>query len=116
MKKQYNKVEGLKGELLALQYLKKKKYKILEQNYRNHLGEIDIIAKFKKTYIFIEVKARRTLALGRPSEAVNDAKQYKIKGCATLYQLKNKISEELVRFDVIEIIGDEEINHIENAF
>ena len=40
---------GAQSEDLAAWYLKKNGYKILEQNYRTPLGEIDIIAKEKKT-------------------------------------------------------------------
>ena len=43
MKKEFNKVEGLIGEFNATDYLKNKKFKILEQNHKNRLGEIDII-------------------------------------------------------------------------
>ena len=47
---------GKKSESLAAWYLKKNGYKIIEQNYRTALGEIDIIAKEKKTIVFVEVK------------------------------------------------------------
>jgi predicted AAA+ superfamily ATPase len=52
---------GEKSENLAVWYLKKNGYKILEQNYRNRMGEIDIIAKEKKTLVFVEVKSRRSI-------------------------------------------------------
>ncbi len=116
MIKQLNKVEGLTGEVLASNYLINKKYKIIKQNYSNNMGEIDIIAMQNKTIVFVEVKARKTLAFGRPSEAVNQFKQRKIKNVAKLYLIKNHLLDKDVRFDVIEIIGDDEINHIENAF
>ena len=48
---------GKDSESIAVRYLKKNGYKILEQNYRNQLGEIDIIAKDKKSLVFVEVKA-----------------------------------------------------------
>ncbi len=115
MKKQFNKVLGLKGELEACEYLKKNKYKVLEKNYKNKLGEIDIIAKKKDVLVFIEVKARDTLSFGGPSEAVNLIKQRKIKNVASLFLLQNHIENKPLRFDVIEVI-DKEINHIENAF
>lgn len=116
MRKELNKVEGLTGEVIASNYLKKRKYKILETNYKNRLGEIDIIALQKKTIVFVEVKSRSTLAFGRPSEAVDARKQNKIRGVASLYLLQNKLTDSQVRFDVIEIIDNTIINHIENAF
>lgn len=115
MKKQFNSVQGSIGEEYALKYLKSKKYKIIEHNYKNHLGEIDIIAKQKDVIVFVEVKARQTLSFGRPAEAVNKQKQNKIRSVASLYLIKNKLMNLLCRFDVIEVVG-EELNHIENAF
>lgn len=116
MRKQFNKIEGNIGEIMAINYLKDKKYKILETNYRNNLGEVDIIAMQKRAVVFIEVKARQTLAFGRPSEAVNFEKQRKIRKVAMLYLIQNNLTESETRFDVIEVIGNEEVNHIENAF
>ena len=115
MRKELNYINGKVGENIAVEYLKKKKYKINEVNYKNKLGEIDIIASYKKTLIFIEVKRRSTLKYGRPSEAVDKRKQEKIRNIAQLYLIKNKINEVDCRFDVIEVI-DNEIHYIENAF
>lgn len=111
-------IYGKAGEALATSYLKKKKYKILELNYHNQIGEIDIIAKDKKYIVFIEVKTRKSRAFGDPLEAINIEKQHKIKQVAQLYLLKNKLTDKEYRFDVISILGndDYEINHIENAF
>lgn len=110
-----NKIEGTGGEILAVNFLKSKKYKILETNFSNHIGEIDIIAEKKGVIVFVEVKRRETLQYGRPIEAVDERKQNKIRKVAEIYlMLKNKTLSD-VRFDVIEILGGE-INHVENAF
>lgn len=114
--KHLNKVEGFKGEKLACDFLKKKKYKILETNYSNKIGEIDIIAEDKGVLVFVEVKARQTLQYGRPSEAVDFRKQQKLRKVAQVYLMFHKKNEVDCRFDVIEILGDEVIGHIENAF
>lgn len=113
--KELNKVLGVSGETLASNFLKKNGYKIIERNYKNKLGEIDIIASNKKTIVFVEVKARDTIVYGRPSEAVNFYKQNKIRKVAQQFLLENKLDGFPCRFDVIEIVG-EKINHIENAF
>jgi len=47
---------GQIGENIAAQYLQKKGYIILEQNYKKPWGEIDIIVKKGKDIIFVEVK------------------------------------------------------------
>ena len=67
-----------RGEAQAARLLKKMGYKILEQNYRTPLGEIDIIAREKKTLVFVEVKARASTGYGHPKLAVTPAKQRRI--------------------------------------
>ena len=116
MKKEFNIVGGVKGEFNATKYLEKKNYKILEQNHRNKLGEIDIIAQQKDMIVFIEVKSRSTLRYGRPSEVVDFKKQRKLRNVANLYLLQHGKMDCQCRFDVIEVVADSEINHIENAF
>ena len=106
---------GLAGEIKARKFLKKKKYKLIETNYRTQFGEIDIIALDKNYLVFVEVKTRTTTVYGRASEAVNINKQKHIKNVALFYLKQNNLLESNVRFDVIEVY-DNEINHIENAF
>ena len=103
-------------ELKAENYLIEKGYKILETNFRNRSGEIDIIAKDGEYFCFIEVKFRTTNDYGHPLEAVNVRKQNQIRKVAMYYLMKNKLSEWTpCRFDVIAFVG-EEMTHIENAF
>ncbi|WP_066507262.1 YraN family protein [Abyssisolibacter fermentans] len=113
-----NKQQGQIGEKLAVNFLKKKGYSILETNFTAKIGEIDIIAKDKDIIVFIEVKARRTDKYGRPSESVTPYKQRKIIKTALLYHSINKLCDVQFRFDVIEVfIGqNDRINHIEDAF
>lgn len=109
------KVIGVKGEELAKQFLLKLKYKIVEQNYTNKLGEIDIIARDGDITVFVEVKRRSSTRYGLPREAITPHKQHKIRIVATLYLQKNKLLNSKVRFDCIEILGNELV-HIKNAF
>lgn len=109
---------GTSGEVIASDYLKKNNYKILQTNYKNKIGEIDIICLDKKEdeIVFIEVKSRSSLAFGLPSEAVDFRKQNKIRKTASFYLLSNKKYENKLRFDVIEILNGEILNHIKYAF
>ncbi len=105
---------GKKGEKQAQNYLKKNGWKILQTNWRNPFGEVDIIAKKGDTVVFIEVKTRLSDAFGAPSEAVQKTRKLKyIRGAN--YYFYNKTVDCTVRFDIIEIFNGE-INHIENAF
>ena len=105
---------GKNYENIAVNYLKKSGYKIIAQNYRLKIGEIDIIAKDKKTLVFVEVKYRHTKEFGTPAEFVTTQKQNKIVKTALLYLKQNNIDGDF-RFDVVSICGDE-TEHIKNAF
>lgn len=110
---------GEKGESIAVRYLKKKGYKILEKNYRTKLGEIDIIAKDKDTLVFVEVKSRRSWQFGNPKAAVTPAKQRKISKVALYYLKTNDCSNAKARFDVVTITATRDKSQIEivkNAF
>ena len=111
----YKKFLGRAGEVKAAEFLKKKGLKILEKNYKTHIGEIDIIAKDNHTIVFIEVKTRADDFFGAPSEAVNRKKQEKYYKVALEYLTKTSNNDSLCRFDVIEIENGQ-INHIVNAF
>ena len=106
---------GKQGEEYANQYLQTQGYQIIEKNFYCKQGEIDIIAKDKKEYVFIEVKTRTSLQYGMPREAVNIKKQRHIWNATKYYLYKNKLENKFIRFDVIEIYqrqGKTYINHI----
>lgn len=105
---------GKKGEKQACAYLKRAGWKIVEKNYKNPFGEIDIIARKDDVYAFIEVKTRLSDIFGMPSEAVGSARKRKYILGANYY-FANKIIKHTVRFDIIEIFKGH-LNHIENAF
>lgn len=110
---------GKAGENLAVRYLKKKGYKVLEQNYTCPVGEIDIIARDKKTIVFVEVKTRRTISYGSARLAITPHKQRKISMTALYYLKLNQQMDQDARFDVITVqsTGDrQEIDLIQNAF
>lgn len=105
---------GKEGEKLAIDFLLEKGYKILEQNFRSPIGEIDIIARDRDYIVIIEVKRRISSVFGDPVFAVNQKKQKRLKKLA-LYYLSRLGKEYPIRFDIIAIKG-KEIEHIENAF
>jgi len=110
---------GQKSEAMAARYLKKQRYKILEQNYHTKLGEIDIIAKDGETIAFVEVKARKSEHYGNPKWAVTPKKQRKISMVALYYLKTTNQSDAKARFDVVAIssVSDTpQIEIIKNAF
>ena len=107
---------GSEYEQKAVALLLEKGYKILEVNYRNRMGEIDIIAKEQEYLCFIEVKFRTNHIFGSPLEAVNIKKQKQIRKVAKYYLMQHGKNEWTpCRFDVIGYEGNEVI-HLENAF
>lgn len=97
---------GAQGESIAVGYLQKNGYQILERNFNCRLGEIDIVAFHNGYYVFIEVKSRNTLAFGTPREAVAYYKQQRIIGAAKYWLFKKRKTGCPVRFDVVEVTDE----------
>jgi putative endonuclease len=111
----HNQILAKESENLAADYLSKHGYKILERNYRSVFGEIDIIAKDKKTICFIEVKSRSSQEFGLPTEAIHLTKRKHMVNSARSYLKDFNMSDISARFDVISII-DGKLDLIKNAF
>ncbi|MDP2940785.1 MAG: YraN family protein [Candidatus Omnitrophota bacterium] len=110
---------GKKGEDIALGFLKKNGYSIIQRNYRTKLGEIDIIAKDKDTLCFIEVKSRSSCGHGLPQESVFKLKQGQISKAALAYLKEKNLLDKRARFDVVSVLyadGETRIEIIKNAF
>lgn len=110
---------GQKGEEIALRFLKKHGYHILQRNYVCKMGEVDIIAREKDTLAFIEVKTRRSTAFGPPQMAVNQKKQEQLSKAALHFLKEKRLEEAKARFDVVAILlgaKGEEIELIRDAF
>jgi putative endonuclease len=105
---------GKAGEKQARRYLKRLGWEIIEKNYKNPFGEIDIIAKKDDVYAFVEVKTRLSDDFGTPSEAVTESRKRRYIMGANYY-FSGQAIDFTVRFDIIEIFKCE-LNHIENAF
>ena len=106
---------GNSGEDIAVQYLKKQGHIILKRNFYCKQGEIDIITKDKNEIVFIEVKSRSNTEYGLPSASVTKQKIQHLYKTARYFLYKNKMLNEFVRFDVVEILiksGKFNINHI----
>lgn len=116
-----NKEFGALGERFAAEYLKKQHYKILHKNYKNKLGEIDIIARDGGEIAFIEVKTRSADPYLTGQYAVDRRKQFHIMRTASYY-LESTRCQLQPRFDVIEVEAErstgrlKSVEHYKNAF
>ncbi len=90
--------------------MKKKNYRIIEQNFNSKPGEIDIIASIGNVLVFIEVKTRTSDDFGSPSESIDANKVSRIRRAASCY-LAGKVSAgfEEYRFDIIAIMAKKNI-------
>lgn len=120
VKKDQRKIEtGKAGETIAVDFLKRNGYRITEVNYRCPIGEIDIIARDKNELVFVEVKARRSSALGYPEQAVGIKKQKKVSQLALWYLQEKRLTDVRARFDVVAVLilpEGNEVRLIRNAF
>ena len=121
MKPFSNQAFGALGEKLAAAYLKQQHYKILKKNYKNKLGEIDIIARDGEEIVFVEVKTRSARPYLGGQYAVDQCKQFHIMRTAA-YFLDTKKIQLQPRFDVLEMEVDRttgkliKANHYKAAF
>jgi len=93
---------GNRGEDLAFEFLKNQGLEIIARNYRNKIGEIDIICREADIFVFIEVKTKMGNQLGSPEEMVGYRKQKKLKEITQMYFMENEI-EPNYRIDVIAV-------------
>ena len=120
IKKDYRKRIGNAGEKIAERFLKKKGFVILEKNFRNRYGEIDIIAKDEDWLVFIEVKTKSCKNFSEPETWVDFKKENQLTKMADYYLCQKNIVDTDCRFDVIGITlgkkNEEKIEHIKHAF
>jgi putative endonuclease len=115
----FNQAIGKWGEDAAVQYLKKRGYKVLKQNYRALGGEIDLIVSKDDVLVFVEVKSQDGKGPIGPEQRVGILKQRQIAKIANYYLSKSKNTYAEIRLDVISVYRLEagpEIHHYEGAF
>ncbi len=94
---------GQSGEELAVEFLKKHGFRILQTNFKSKFGEIDIVAVDKNTLVFIEVKTRSSREFGLPEEAVTARKLEHIRKTGEYYRFIHKSLPIGDRVDVVAI-------------
>jgi putative endonuclease len=111
---------GRAGEERAARYLSLRGYEILDRNWRDRQGEIDIVAVSRDELVVVEVKTRRSAAYGHPFEAVDERKKDRLwrLACAWIAAHPGEVRGRRIRLDVIGITGDDVdsavIEHVED--
>lgn len=110
-----NKKLGNAGEDLACRYLEKQGFEILERNkHYSRFCEIDIIAQYKNTTVFVEVKTRKSNAFGVPAEAITPQKYANIKKGVQFYLSENKVKDYRIDALCITLKPEIKIEHFKN--
>jgi putative endonuclease len=120
--KQQNYNKGKQGEALAKKYLLEKGFNLIEENYSNDIGEIDLVMSDKNFLVFVEVKLKVTDKFGTPEEMITPRKIAQIKRVAQIFLMQNrKLAKSFpqYRIDAVCIILDElktlkSLNYYEN--
>ncbi len=109
---------GVIGERMAKEFLIRRGYEILDENWVYERAEIDLIAYLNKTIVFVEVKTRTSIDFGLPEDFVNKGKRQRMANAADEY-IELMSHEGEVRFDIISVLftkNNHTIKHIEDAF
>jgi putative endonuclease len=112
---------GQAAEALARQFLEQRGLRLLAQNWRCRLGELDLVMLDSDTVVFVEVRYRRYSAWGGAAESVDARKREKLSRAAQHFlQQESRWAKHPCRFDVIAITADSPapapLNWIQNAF
>ena len=109
---------GRLGEELAVEFLRKNGYEILETNWTFQKAEIDIIAQKENTLAVVEVKTRSSLEFGLPQDFVKPKKIQLLVKAINEYVVSKDLDIE-VRFDIIAVHKENKsfaIEHLKDAF
>jgi putative endonuclease len=91
-------------------------YEVVARNWRCRDGELDLVLRLGRTFVFCEVKTRTTDAFGTPAEAVTAQKRARIRRLAARWLEEDApLRAREIRFDVAAILGGE-MEIIEGAF
>ncbi|MFT3698947.1 MAG: YraN family protein [Kofleriaceae bacterium] len=97
---------GSRNEALATRYLVRRGYAIIDRNFKTKIGELDIVARDRRTLVFVEVRSRASADYGSALEAVTWEKQRRVSRMAKMYLSARRPRFDECRFDVVAITGE----------
>jgi putative endonuclease len=107
---------GADGEAMVAEWYVARGYEVLARNWRCREGELDLIARNGRMFIFCEVKTRTSNAFGTPAEAVTREKQQRLRRLAARWLEEDApVRAREIRFDVASVMGNV-IEVLEAAF
>ncbi len=112
---QRNRARGRWGENLAANFYERHGCRVIDRNWRSTTGELDLVVLDGDTYVFSEVKTRRSDLYGTAAAAVGIDKQRRIRQLGVEWLRAHGLGHVDVRFDVIAITGND-LDHVPDAF
>jgi putative endonuclease len=106
---------GIDGETAVAAWYEARGYTLVAKNWRCREGELDLIVRDGRLFVFCEVKTRTSTAFGVPAEAVTREKQARIRRLAARWLEDAPMPAREIRFDVAAVLAGE-IEIIEGAF
>ena len=106
---------GAGGEDAVAAWYESNGYEVVERNWRCRAGELDLILRRGRTFVFCEVKTRTSDAFGAPVEAVTRNKQVRLRHLAARWLEEAPLRPTEIRFDVASVLAGE-IEVLEGAF
>ena len=106
---------GVEAEITAAELLRGQGYEILEHRYRFHRHDVDLVARFGATVVFVEVRARSSDRFGSAASSVTARKQALLARSAASWLQKHGLPGDTARFDVVAVQGDR-IEWLQGAF
>jgi putative endonuclease len=110
-----NQSRGAWGERLAASNYERAGYQVIDRNWRDAEGELDLVLRRGDLFVFSEVKTRRSDRFGSPASAVTPDKQRRIRRLAIVWLRAHGMHAAQMRFDVVAITGVR-VQIIESAF
>lgn len=123
MAKKFNFIKGRNGENEARIFLEKLGLKFVEANYKNKIGEIDLVMIDGDWLVFVEVKLKTGRLTGNPEDMIDSRKLYQIRRTAESYAVEKSLNiyKQKFRIDAVCIVKNsdnriERINHYKNLY
>jgi putative endonuclease len=101
----HNRVLGISGEDLAAAWYEANGYEVVTRNWRCREGELDLVVRRGRSFVFCEVKTRTTDAFGAPVEAITRQKQARLRRLAARWLEDSPVRAAEIRFDVASVLG-----------
>ena len=108
---------GIAGEDAVASWYQARGYEVIARNWRGgREGELDLIVRKGRTYVFCEVKSRTSTAFGAPIEAVGPQKQRRIRGLAARWLREaGRRHVGAIRFDIASVLAGQ-VDVVEGCF